>query len=109
MIRVKNFEDETVVRTSVTTALASIENCSCVARSTKRALQRRVSAAAVRHSSHGGDRSAMIRGGERIDPVKDVQRRLRLRFALVLSRRKPEVLLRARRKRRQRRNWSVRR
>ena len=86
MIRVKNFEDETVVRTSVTTALASIENCSCVARSTKRALQRRVSAAAVRHSSHGGDRridGALAREnrllGKIFCPVRRPARKTRLR------------------------------
>ena len=109
LIRVKNFKDETAVHTSVTTALASIESCSCVACSTKRALQRRVSAAAVRHSSHGGDRSATCRDDERVDPVKDAEHQLRLRFALILRGRKPEVPLRASRERRQRRKYRVQR
>jgi hypothetical protein len=43
-IRVKNSEGATVVRTGVTTALASIEKCSCVACPLKRELQGCVSA-----------------------------------------------------------------
>jgi len=45
-IRVKNSEGATIVRTGVTTALASIEKCSCVACPLKRELERRVSAGA---------------------------------------------------------------
>jgi hypothetical protein len=47
-IRVKNSEGATVVRTGVTTALVSIEKCSCVACPLKRELERRVSAGASR-------------------------------------------------------------
>jgi hypothetical protein len=43
-IQVNNSEGATVVRTGVTTALASIEKCSCVACPLKRELERRVSA-----------------------------------------------------------------
>jgi hypothetical protein len=43
-IRVKNSEGATVVRTGVTTALASIEKCSCVACPLKRELEGCVSA-----------------------------------------------------------------
>ncbi len=49
-IRVKNSEGATVVRTGVTTALVSIEKCSCVARRLKRELERRVSAGASRRN-----------------------------------------------------------
>ena len=49
-IRVKNSEGETVVRTGVTTALASIEKCSCVACPLKRELERRVPARASRRN-----------------------------------------------------------
>ena len=49
-IRVKNSEGATVVRTGVTTALVSIEKCSCVARPLKRELERRVSAGASRRN-----------------------------------------------------------
>jgi hypothetical protein len=47
-IRVKNSEGATVVRTGVTTALVSIEKCSCVACPLKRELERRVSAGELR-------------------------------------------------------------
>jgi hypothetical protein len=49
-IRVKNSEGATVVRTGVTTALVSIEKCSCVACPLKRELERRVSAGASRRN-----------------------------------------------------------
>jgi len=49
-IRVKNSEGETIVRAGVTTALASIEKCSCVACPLKRELERRVSAGASRRN-----------------------------------------------------------
>jgi hypothetical protein len=49
-IRVKNSEGATVVRTGVTTALISIEKCSCVACPLKRELERRVSAGASRRN-----------------------------------------------------------
>ena len=49
-IRVKNSEGATVVRTGVTTALLSIEKCSCVACLLKRELERRVSAGASRRN-----------------------------------------------------------
>jgi hypothetical protein len=45
-IRVKNSEGETIVRAGVTTALASIERCSCAACPVKREWERRVSAGA---------------------------------------------------------------
>ena len=45
-IRVKNSEGETIVRAGVTTALASIEKCSCAACPVKREWERRVSAGA---------------------------------------------------------------
>ena len=46
----KNSEGATVVRTGVTTALLSIEKCSCVACPLKRELERRVSAGASRRN-----------------------------------------------------------
>ena len=46
----KNSEGATVVRTGVTTALVSIEKCSCVACPLKRELERRVSAGASRRN-----------------------------------------------------------
>jgi hypothetical protein len=49
-IRVKNSEDATVVLTGVTTALASIEKCSCVACPIKREWERRVSAGVSRRN-----------------------------------------------------------
>ena len=49
-IRVKNSEGATIVQTGVTTALASIEKCSCVACPLKRELERRVSAGASRRN-----------------------------------------------------------
>jgi len=45
-IRVKNSEGEIIVRAGVTTALASIEKCSCAACPVKREWERRVSAGA---------------------------------------------------------------
>jgi hypothetical protein len=49
-IRVKNAEDATVVLTNVTTALASIEKCSCVACPIKSEWERRISAGASRRN-----------------------------------------------------------
>jgi hypothetical protein len=43
-IRVKNSEGETVVRTGVDTAVASIEKCPCLACPLKRELEQRISA-----------------------------------------------------------------
>jgi hypothetical protein len=43
-IRVKNSEGETVVRTGVDTAVASIEKCPCLACPLKRKLEQRISA-----------------------------------------------------------------
>ena len=49
-IQVKNSEGATVVRTGVTTALASIEKCSCMACPLKTELERHVSAGASRRN-----------------------------------------------------------
>ena len=46
----KNSEGATVVRTGITTALVSIEKCSCVACLLKRELERRVSGGASRRN-----------------------------------------------------------
>jgi hypothetical protein len=58
-IRVKNSDGETVVRVGVTTALASIEKCSCVACPVKRELERRVSAFEVAHGWYIGEAPAI--------------------------------------------------